>query len=298
MVTKIQVMKINKFIRLSCVAVVLAAMVVTVACSPEETSGGNPLFIEGLDATYTIQQTDENGNRYTSSGIQDENVKLHLWRVISETNESDTGDIIGGAEREFFLPDAGTYVIRHTVVGYNGGSNSVSEKTVVVETPDPISGNIIQNGRFKDGMDNWNILTISASGAAWNIENEMATITGGGWNQQGLYQAVEVVGGKPYNVDMKVSGPGSTETWFELYLSPTPPVQGTEYTADGIRMQLNTWAGCATSSFEGQLSAVGCGGSGMPVTFAEDGTVYFVLKCGGNVINSISVDNVEMRRLE
>lgn len=291
-------MKLNKIIKGSCFAITMAALGIIAACSPDEAGSGNSLNSAELDATYSLAPSDASGNRYDATGVQSDDVKLHLWRVMSETNESDTGDMIGGAERDFFFPDAGTYVVRHTVVSHIGGVNSVSEKTVVVETPDPISGNIIQNSRFKEGMANWNILTISASGAAWNIENEMATITGGGWNQQGLYQAVQVVGGKPYNVDMKVSGPGSTETWFELYLSPTPPVQGTEYTADGIRMQLNTWAGCATSSFEGQLSAVGCGGSGMPVTFAEDGTVYFVLKCGGNVINSISVDNVEMRRLE
>jgi hypothetical protein len=290
-------MKLNNFFRSSCLAIAVAAMGLTTGCSPDEADSGSQLFNDSVDATYTLSQTDTNGNRYKSSGSTSEDVKIHLWRYMSVANEVDSGDMVGGPEQDFFFPDPGTYVIRHTVVAYYGGSNSVSEKTVVVASGDPEAGNLVVNGRFAEGQAGWTILNISAAGAAWTFADQKATVTATGYNQQGIYQVVNVQGGKPYKVDLKVSGPGSINTWFEVYVSPTAPVQNNDYNADGIRMQLNTWAGCATTAFEGQLSAVGCGGSGNTMTFANDGPVYLVIKCGGENANSITIDNVEMRRV-
>ena len=52
-----------------------------------------------------------------------------------------------------------------------------------------------------------------------------------------------------------------------------------------------------SGAFEGKLSVVGCVGSGNKVTFDQSGTIYLLVKSGGESLGStgISITNVEMR---
>ena len=288
-------MKTNIFLKKGLFVAVIAAIVAT-GCQPDEVSAGSAMTQGDPDASFSLQQ-DASGNHVIVAGATDSEIQYHTWRWYNPTDASeDSGEIKGDADNTYFFPDAGTYKIQHRVVGYTGGANSISEQTVTVSTPDPVAGNLILNGKFTDGQGAWQILNISSSNAEWTFNGGQATITVSGSNQQAIYQPVEVVAGQQYKVDMKVSGSGSTNTWFEVYVSPTAPTQGSDYSANGIRLQLNTWAGCATSSFSGMLSEVGCGGSGNPMTFTQSGTVYVVIKSGGEN-STINVDNVEFRRV-
>jgi hypothetical protein len=67
---------------------------------------------------------------------------------------------------------------------------------------------------------------------------------------------------------------------------------------------LNTWDGCATSAFDGNLATLGCQG-GAPgngqngaISFSETGTIYVVFKGGswdGNLgTDGITLDNVTL----
>lgn len=287
-----KLLNINKALLAGC----MASVILLAGCTPDEVKGGNPLTQADLDASFSLVQ-DASGNNINVTGATDNDIQYHTWRWYNPIDPSeDSGEIKGNNVKTYFFPDAGTYKIQHRVVGRTGGTNSVSEQTVTVATPDPVAGNLILNGKFTEGQGAWQILNISASGAAWTFEDGQATITVSGSNQQGIFQPVEVVAGQPYKVDMKVSGSGSTDTWFEVYVSPTAPTQGSDYSADGIRLQLNTWAGCATSTFSGMLTQVGCGGSGNPITFSQSGTVYVLIKSGG-ASSTIHVDNVEFRRV-
>lgn len=280
-------MKLN-IIKSSRCALAFVAMGLLAGCTPDEAGKGNPITSSDMDASFTVTQT--SANHYELMG-ETAGIMANRWKI------GDAAGYKGKTTEDIFLPDAGTYTITHTVYGAGGYSNTATQ-TITVDTPDPVAGNLIINGKFEDGNANWNILDISSSGAAWTFENGMASVTATDYNQKAIYQPVEVVGGVPYNIDMSVSGQGSTDTWFEVYVSPTAPVQGSDYSADGIRFSLNTWAGCATTPFEGQISAVGCGDhSGNPITFANSGIVYFLIKCGGGNVGTINVDNVEMRRV-
>lgn len=270
------------------------------ACSPEDASGGNGTTPNELDASFTITPKPGATNRYILHANSSDNTYKHFW-----DSGLGNGDAAGGEDIEIFLPDVGEYTVRHTSVGYIGGKSYTTEQTINVTTPDPVAGNLILGGKFNsvDDYNQFDILTISASGAAWSYDsaNKRATLQGGGWNQQGIFQAVQVEAGKSYRVDMKVTGTGSVNTWFELYISQTPPTQGVEYNAGGKRMQINTWAGCGGSPYDGLFSAVQCAAnetSGPVVTFDTTGTAYVVIRGGGENVGSISIDNVEMRRTE
>ncbi|WP_167598711.1 hypothetical protein [Leeuwenhoekiella sp. ZYFB001] len=268
----------------------LGALVFFSACQPEEVTDGNGLSDSNVDASFTIESVSGEPNRFVLSANR-ENVLKFLWN---------TGDGFyeGAATEELFLPDAGTYSITHQAYGRGGIINETSQD-VIVATSDPVAGNLIKGGSFQTQADHdeWTILQISDSGTYWTFNEGSANVVGSGYNQQGIYQAIEVEANKDYTVDMKVFGSGATNTWFEVYVSSTPPVQNQDYSAEGRRMGLSTWDGCANGPFEGKLSNVGCVGSGNTVNFSEDGTVYLVIKSGGENMGStgISITNVEFR---
>ncbi|RZK11270.1 MAG: hypothetical protein EOO46_07360 [Flavobacterium sp.] len=262
------------------------------SCQPEEFDSGNGIADPNVDATFTVSQLDNVGNRFKLEPTTDGVIK-HLWE-LGDGSPAYFSDFT----QEVFFPDAGTYTVSHTAYGRGGLSNTTSQE-IVVTTSDPVAGNLVKGGKFETAEDHaeWTVLNIGNPGTTWTFNPGTATVSGGGWNQQGIYQAIEVEANKEYSIDMIVSGSGAVNTWFEVYASPTAPTPGSDYSADGKRMGLSTWDGCATSSFNGKLSTVGCVGSGNIVSFPQSGTIYLLIKCGGENIGTggIAIDNVEFR---
>jgi len=279
--------KVAKFL-----SVVLIAVVV--ACQPDQLGKGNGLTETDMDAGFTITEVSGTNNTYLFTANKS-------YITSSWDFGFGAGFSTGGTTEDVFFPDAGTYTIEHKVTGI-GGASAIISQSVDVATSDPVAGNLVRGGKFQDASDyaEWTVLNISASGANWTFNNGSATIVAGGWNQQAIYQAIDVVAGKEYKIDMIVSGNGNDETWFEVFASTVAPVQGSDY-ANNIVMGLNTWNGCGTGSFSGKLSSVGCVDSSYTssksntVTFDATGTIYLVIKCGGNTTPGITIKNVEMR---
>jgi hypothetical protein len=286
---KIAVMRL-KFIKHINKSIVfgMLGMVVLAGCQPEDSFENNGLTDPNLDASFSITAVSGSANRFVLEALNS--------NYISSKWDVGEGAYQGKSTEEIFLPDAGTYTVTHTAIGRGGESKSTSQE-LVVEVSDPNAGNLVLGGKFETDEDiaEWTILTISASGASWTFDSGAATITASDWNQQGLFQAIDVQGGKNYAIDMNVRGDGSVDTWFEVYLSTTAPTQGNDYSADGTRIGLNTWAGCGNAPFSGKLSQLTCSGSGNVVSFDEDATVYLVIKCGGANVGAITIDNVELR---
>jgi hypothetical protein len=255
------------------------------ACQPDDNEGGNSLNNSATDASFTVTSIDANHFRLQGAT----NGASNRWN----------GALAGDAYT-VFLPDAGDFDVTHMICGA-GGICTSAVQSVHVETPDPIAGNIILGGKFLNqaDWDQWTVLHISGTNTSWTFNDGSATIMGNSSNQQGIYQAVQLEGGHQYKVDMHVAGSGATNTWFEVYLSQTAPTQNADYSADGIKLGLNTWTGCGTSAFNGQLSAVGCVGSGSTVTVTNSGTYYLVIKSGGDNLGTtgITISNVELRRV-
>ena len=262
--------------------------VLLLGCQPEDSFGNNGLTDTSMDASFSIIPVEGEPNRFVLQA-QAEDYILSKWDIGE-------GQYEGKAKEEIFLPDAGTYTITHIAVGGGGGTSSSSQE-LVVDLSDPNAGNLVVGGKFETAEDiaQWTILNISASGASWTFESGGATINATGSNQQGIFQALEVQGGKSYALDMNVRGDGATDTWFEVFLSTQAPVQFSDYSADGTKIGLNTWNGCGNAPFSGKLSQLSCAGSGNVVSFDTDATVYLVIKCGGGNVGGITVDNVELR---
>ena len=265
-----------------------------ISCQPDELGDGNGLIAGDLDASFTISKvTDSNNNTYLFTADNQKYIGSS-WNIT----DSD-GTSIGGAN-EVFIPDAGTYNVQHKVTGI-GGEADIVTKTLVVEASDPIAGNIVRGGKFNnaDNIAEWTVLNISASGIEWAFADGKATIEGGNWNQKAIYQAIDVIEGNIYKIDMLVSSTsGVQNTWFEVFASPTIPVDGSDYSAGGAKAKFSTWGGCGTEPFNWLLTVGGCDFNGEQGKFVATATetIYLVIKCGGEDLrDGVSVDNVEMR---
>lgn len=192
--------------------------------------------------------------------------------------------------------EEGTYTVTLTVTGRDGSTTEISKDVTVVAPP-----NLVQGGKFEPGDEAmWTVSTIS-SGVTINFTNGTAVYSGGGWGHAAIYQPIEVEANKKYQVNMKVSGTGATDTWFEVYVGSAEPELNKDYSDGGKRLALNTWAGCGKTEFSGPLTALDCDGTGGGVVeFPVSGTVYLLIKSGGANLGTggIVVDNVEMRPIQ
>ncbi|HOX82197.1 MAG TPA: hypothetical protein PLJ60_07915 [Chryseolinea sp.] len=260
-----------------------------ISCQPDEFGDGNGLSDPNVNASFTVTPIDGEINKYLLEA-ETENVLGVKW-------DFGFGAAFGNTIDTVFFPDAGEYTITLTAIGKGGMMNSTSQDVTVL-TSDPNAGNLVVGGKMDEGDDsNWEFVTYSA-GVSSSIAGGKMVFTGGGWGQSGIYQTVQVEGGKKYKVDMLVSGSGATDTWFEVYVGMAVPVPGSDYNDGGKRLALNTWAGCAKTPFNGKLSVISCDGTnGGVFTFEESGTAYLFIRGGGADLGTtgISIDNVELR---
>ncbi|WP_316635421.1 hypothetical protein [uncultured Flavobacterium sp.] len=280
------------------VFLMLALALGTLISCDEEVGNGNGLTATNVDASFTVTPVAGAVNTYLLTA-QPKGVILSKW-------DTGGGAYQGKMTETISLPDAGTYTITHTAIGAGGASGTATAQ-VVVATTDPAKGNLVQGGSFETAADQakWTVLNLSATGVAfWSYANKSATIhSPGGWAQEGIYQAIDVVKDKEYTIDMAVSCPsGSDETWFEVYVGTSVPSSGVEY-KDNKVMGLSTWDGCAKAAFSGQLSKVGCvkndvtGTVSNVVKFAQSGKIYLLIRSGGNTFtkDGITVTKIELR---
>lgn len=260
------------------------------ACTPDETDLGNGLSDSNVDATFTITPDPSSPYKFNLQG-KTANILRSKWIIDGVPN---LGQI--GVTKNIFLPDAGTYTITHNAIGRGGVANNSSQE-IIIETSDPVSGNILADGKFPEGQGVWQVLHINGTTTNWTFEPGSATITGGSNDQQAIYQAVEVQANRPYKIDMVVQGSGATNTWFEVLASDVEPVQNQDYSAGGTRIALNTWNGCGNTAFNGKLSEISCSGSGPIISFPTTRIIYIVIKSGGANLGTtgIKVSKVELR---
>lgn len=200
-----------------------------------------------------------------------------------------------------FFPDAGVYNVKMQSMGKGGIYYDATPQNVTVATSDPNAGNLVQGGNMNaDDASKWTIHPISA-GVDMELKDGKMLATGGGWGHAAFWQKLEVVAGKKYRFAMNIAGSGATNTWLEVYFGSAAPVAGSDYSDGGIRIAMNTWAGCGGTPFSGNIAAIGCEGELVgkngEVTFTTSGSIYLFIKTGGENIGAtgITFDNVEFR---
>lgn len=242
------------------------------------------------DASFTFSFDPENPNRVIFNAIpSDDNWYTH-WDL------GDNSSAEGYEPSKVYLT-AGDYNVRFKVFTEGGEAESI--QTVVINQ-DFQGPNVLQNGEF-NGSAPWTILPIS-DGIDVSFENNEAQWTGGS-GHIGIYQQFQVLENNLYQISMDIKGGPLTDSWFEVYVGMEVPVDGQDYADGGIRLGLNTWAGCGAEPFEGDFTAISCAGTGATFEFSSAGTAYIVIRGGGLSGSSyagdgVIIDNVAVRSLE
>lgn len=269
----------------------LATVTSVVSCTQESYDDQIEVTTDMLDASFTVEQVSANHYLLSSSNNY---VIYNYWDF------ADGGGYVKGENPvELFLPDAGTFTIKHKVTGAGGITSDEAATSITVDTSDPVSGNLIKGGTFASSADiaQWTIGGAGSNGGTWTFADNKATLTAGGWAGNGIYQAVSVTAGMSYKINMTASSTsGCSETWFEVYCGYSVP--GSSDYGEGKLYEINTWAGTGTAAFSGKIGTVGSATSTPAGVFTATatGTVYLVIRGGGNDMRSgISVTNVEFR---
>ena len=241
------------------------------------------------DAQFTFSFDPDNPNKviFNATTPSDKNWYTH-WDF------GDNSSAEGYETSKIFLR-AGDYDVRFKIFTEGGTAESV--QTIVINE-DFQGPNVLLNGEF-NGTAPWIVLPIS-DGVNVSFENNEAKWTGGGGGHVGIYQPFQVLANNLYQISMDIKGGPLTDSWFEVYVGMQVPVDGQDYTDGGMRLALNTWAGCGNTPFDDDFSAISCAGSGSTFEFPTAGTAYIVIRGGGSDFgsNGVTVDNVAIRSLE
>jgi hypothetical protein len=178
--------------------------------------------------------------------------------------------------------------------------NANLSKVVIFFNTDELIDAVTPKSNMVD-KTKWEVLRIASNDNVTFKVNDDGSIlaSGGNSGHQGVFQAFEVKANKQYKMDLNVEGSGATDTWFEVYLNALKPTQGSDYSAGGIRMGLNTWDGCGKAPFNGLLSSVSCKGKTTVYSFPTSGTIYLTIKSGGKSLGTtgIKLTNIDFRRV-
>jgi hypothetical protein len=266
-----------------------------IGCKPDSLSGGGNWLVAKNVASFSILPVAGKPNNFVLKA-DETGVVAVKWDL-----GDGGGSNLGTAIDSIFVPDAGTYNVILTTAGVGGATQSTS-KTLTVATSDPKAGNLVIGGKMTAADDaSWTHITISP-GVTFVLDPSKGVMvaSGGGWGHAAVYQAINLVAGQKYAVDMLISGSGATDTWFETYVGSKAPAQGTDYSDGGIKIALNTWNGCGKTAFSGKLSAISCNGVGKDFTAATTGKYYLLIKSGGSNlgVTGISFTNVTLRGVQ
>jgi hypothetical protein len=249
-------------------------------CRPEKYDG-NGLTSTDLKATFTVTPVSGKANYYV--------LNADTKGVLAVKWDLGDGAAISKPTDTVFFPDAGKYTVTLTAIG-KGGETKTASQDISVATSDPSAGNLVLGSNMAASDDAfWNHITIS-NGVTFAIDNGKMVAKGGGYGHAGIWQAIDVVAGRKYQIDMNVDGSGASDTWFEVYFGTKQPVNGSDYSDGGARLAINTWTGCGKTPFNGKLSAIQCAGSGNVVTAAATGKMYLLIKSGGNNLGLTGIE--------
>jgi hypothetical protein len=178
---------------------------------------------------------------------------------------------------------AGEYTIQFTVFTSGGYAKAVKKVTIAQNAK---TQDILQGGDMATGSEQfWTVLNTGGTQTAIKIENGAMHFDNTGDTNGAIYQKVSVTAGKSYMLSAHVSGNGASNSWFEFYIDTAVPKQGSDYSGNKY-ISLNTWSGCGTVKFAGDIAIIGCDGTGKNkngvMSFTKTGDVYIVIKAGSS----------------
>jgi hypothetical protein len=273
-------------------ALLVAATASLSSCTPDKKSESLGTLPK---ASFTVAPLSGKANTWVATAS---NVGAFQWAWdIGDGN----GSKLGNQTDTIFYDSAGNYRVILTAFGH-GGYDTTSQ-IIEVDSNAPLV-NVLVNPSLTTSTG-WDTLYPGGTETTINFTAQGLNLSNGASNtinnsNGGIYQAVNVIGGKTYVFSATVTTPGSSGTWVEFYFGTTVPSVGSDYT-DNKLWSLNTFSNCGTGPESGDIVNLNCAGSGASsgvIVFPTSETIYVVIKAGsynGSLgTGGVSVTNVSL----
>jgi hypothetical protein len=244
--------------------------------------------VDSLSATFTATPVPGSDTKFVVSNTTKGDCIGTYW------NLDQGGGYAGGKVTDtVFFPLAGTYNIQMQASDKRGRLYTAPPVKVTTTVNDPRY--LLKGGQMRAGDDAfWSHFDQGTPYGNWVLAGGNYTVTGNPKNS-GIYQAVQLVAGKKYNISITSAATSYNSTWGEIWIGKFQPVNGSDYGA-GAPSAGNASASTPTFvSWASSTTAFTSGTKTSTFTPTTSGTYYFTVKVGtGSSFSSIAISNVSL----
>lgn len=246
--------------------------------------------VDSLIASFTVTPVKGDSTRFVVANTTPGLCVGTRWNA-----DQGNGFVGGRVVDTLFYPLAGTYNIKMQALDKRGNLYTVGPIAVTTTVNDPRY--VLKGGQMRTG-DNlyWSRFDQGTGGAAgiWTFAPPAYTVTGKPQNS-GIYQAVQLTGGKTYNVSISYSASAYNSTWGEVWIGKFQPVNGSDYGASAPSAGNASTQTPTFVSWSSSTTALSSGTKTSTFTPGSTATYYFVIKVGtGSSMGSVVISNVSM----
>ena len=244
--------------------------------------------VDSLKASFTVTPVQGSNTKFILTNTTTGNCAGTYW------NLDQGGGYAGGkATDTVFFPLAGIYNIKMQALDKRGHLYTAGPIAITTTVND--TRYMLKGGQMRTGDDAyWSIFNQGPKNGIWALVNGKYTVTNNP-NNTGIYQAVQLVGGKKYNVSITYEATSYNSTWGEIWIGKFQPVNGSDY---GASAPAAGNASASTPTFVSWASSTTAFTSGTKTstfTPATSGTYYFTIKVGtGSSFTSVAISNVSL----
>lgn len=244
--------------------------------------------IDSLTASFTVTPVPGDGTRFVVANTTPGICVGTFWN-----SDQGNGFVGGRVVDTLFYPLAGTYNIRMQALNKRGNLYAAGPKAVTTTVNDPRY--ILKGGQMRLGDDQyWSHFDQGTPYSIWTLTQNAYTVTGNAKNG-GIYQAVQLTGGKTYNISITYSASSYNSTWGEVWVGKYQPVNGSDYSASAPSAGNASTQTPTFVSWSSSTTSFSSGTKTSTFTPGSTGTYYFVIKVGtGSSFSSIVISNVSM----
>lgn len=254
---------------------------------------GNSAFelydaVDSLKASFTVKPVPGSNTKFVVANTTEGNCVGTYWNL-----DQGGGYAGGNLTDTVFFPLAGTYNIRMKALDKRGRLYTAGPIAVTTTVNDPRY--MLKGGQMRPGDEaHWGIFNQGPRMGIWALANGAYTVTNNP-NNTGIYQAVQLVAGKKYNVSITYEAKSYNSSWGEVWIGKFQPVNGADYGANAPSSGNASSSTPTFVSWASSTTALTSGTKTSSFTPATSGTYYFTIKVGtGNSFSSVAISNVSL----
>jgi hypothetical protein len=260
------------------------------SCTKQEANSSYEVYppVDSLTATFTVTPVAGSDTKFVVTNTTKGACVGTYWNL-----DQGAGYAGGKVSDTVFFPLAGTYNITMQAADKRGRLYTAPPVKVTTTSNDPRY--LLKGGQMRPGDDAaWSHFDQGAPNGVWVLAGGNYTVTGNPKNS-GIYQAVQLVAGKKYNISITSAATSYNSTWGEVWIGKNQPANGSDYSASAPAAGNATTQTPTFVSWASSTTAFTSGTKTSTFTPTTAGTYYFTIKVGtGSSFTSIAISNVSL----